>query len=108
MRSRRPTPWGETGLLGLRGRPGRADGTTSGGSAAPDSRTQLMHGPPRSSTARRLRARASRGALLAVLVLIGLAASPGMASAAATYTVKPVDRKSTRLNSSHANISYAV
>ena len=49
-----------------------------------------MHGPPRSSTARRLHARASRGALVAVLALIGLAASPGMASAAATYTVKPV------------------
>ena len=49
-----------------------------------------MHGPPRSSTARRLRARASRGALVAVLALIGLVASPGTASAAATYTVKPV------------------
>ena len=50
-----------------------------------------MPGPPRSSTARRLRARASRGALVAVLALIGLVASPGLASATGgTYTVKPV------------------
>ena len=50
-----------------------------------------MDGLPRSSTARRLRARASRGALVAVLALIGLVASPGLASATGgTYTVKPI------------------
>ncbi len=49
-----------------------------------------MDGLPRSSTARRLRARATRAALVAVVALLALVASPGMASAAATYTVKPV------------------
>jgi hypothetical protein len=49
-----------------------------------------MDGLPRSSTARRLRARATRAALVAVIALLALVASPGMASATATYTVKPV------------------
>ena len=50
-----------------------------------------MPAPPRSATTHRLRPRASRGALGAVLALIGLVASPGLASATgATYTVKPV------------------
>ncbi|MGR6966265.1 hypothetical protein ACU610_17530 [Geodermatophilus sp. URMC 61] len=49
-----------------------------------------MDGLSRSSTARRLRARAGRAALVAVIALIGLVASPGMASATGTYTVKPV------------------
>ena len=49
-----------------------------------------MDGLSRSSTARRLRARATRAALVAVIALIGLVAVPGVASAAATYTVKPV------------------
>lgn len=41
-----------------------------------------MDGPPRSSTARRLGARASRAALVAVIALIGFVAMPGTASAA--------------------------
>jgi len=41
-----------------------------------------MDGPPRSSTARRLRARASRATLVAVIALLALVASPGTASAA--------------------------
>jgi hypothetical protein len=49
-----------------------------------------MDGLLRSSRARRLRARASRAALVAVIGLVGLVASPGTASAAATYTVEPV------------------
>ena len=49
-----------------------------------------MDGPPRSSTARHLRGRAGRGALVAVIALVGLVASPGIASATGTYTVKPV------------------
>jgi hypothetical protein len=49
-----------------------------------------MHGLPRSSTARRLRARAGRAALVLVIALVGLAASPGIASATGTHTVKPV------------------
>ena len=49
-----------------------------------------MDGPTRSSTARRVRARATRAALVAVIALIGLLASPGTASATGTYTVKPV------------------
>ena len=40
-----------------------------------------MDGLPRSSTARRLRARATRAALVAVIALIGLLASPGTALA---------------------------
>ena len=44
----------------------------------------------RSPTVRRSRARLSRAALVAVIALIGLVAAPGTASAAATYTVKPV------------------
>lgn len=49
-----------------------------------------MDGPTRSSTARRVRTRATRAALVAVIALIGPVAVPGVASAAATYTVKPV------------------
>jgi hypothetical protein len=49
-----------------------------------------MDGLSRSSTARRLRARAARGALVAVIALVGLVASPGTASATGTHTVKPV------------------
>lgn len=49
-----------------------------------------MHGLPRSSTARRLRARTGRAALVAVIALVGLVASPGLASATGTHTVKPV------------------
>jgi len=49
-----------------------------------------MDGPERSPRARRLRARAARAALVAVLALVGLLAAPGIASANATYTVKPV------------------
>ena len=41
-----------------------------------------MDGPPRSSTARRLRARASRATLVTVIALLALVASPGTASAA--------------------------
>ena len=49
-----------------------------------------MDGLPRSSTARRLRARAGHAALVAVVALVGLVALPGTASATGTYTVKPV------------------
>jgi hypothetical protein len=49
-----------------------------------------MDGLPRSSTARRLRARAGHAALVAVIALVGLAALPGTASATGTHTVKPV------------------
>jgi hypothetical protein len=49
-----------------------------------------MDGLLRSSRARRLRARASRAALVVGIALVGLAASPGTASAAGTYTVEPV------------------
>jgi hypothetical protein len=49
-----------------------------------------MDGLPRSSTARRLRARAGRAALVAVIAVAGSAASPGVASATGTHPVKPV------------------
>ncbi len=45
-----------------------------------------MDGLPRSSTARRLRARATRAALVAVIALIGLLASPGTALAVGEVT----------------------
>ena len=45
-----------------------------------------MDGLPRSSTARRLRARATRAALVAVMALIGLLASPGTALAVGEVT----------------------
>ena len=44
----------------------------------------------RSSMLRRARTGLARATLVAVIALVGLFASPGMASAAATYTVKPV------------------
>ncbi len=46
-----------------------------------------MDGLLRSSRARRLRARAPRAALVAGIALVGLAASPGTASAAGTDTL---------------------
>ena len=49
-----------------------------------------MDGLPRSSTARRLRARAGHAALVAVIGLVGLVALPGTASATGTHTVEPV------------------
>ena len=49
-----------------------------------------MDGLPRSSTARRLRARAGHAALVAVVALVGLVALPGTARATGTYAVKPV------------------
>jgi hypothetical protein len=49
-----------------------------------------MDGLLRPSRARRLRAPASRAALVVVVALVGLVASPATASAAGTYTVKPV------------------
>ncbi len=49
-----------------------------------------MDGPPRSSTARRVRARGSRAALVAVVALVALLATPGTASATGTRTVEPV------------------
>ena len=49
-----------------------------------------MDGLPRSSTARRLRARAGHAALVAAIGLVGLVALPGTASATGTHTVEPV------------------